>query len=713
MSQNTEILFNDANFIDNHSYKYYNNFGNIYEDVDMMGFTLDIQGQLNSIKLSKNHCYLALFETVVNAIQSIEDSINSENGEINIYAYRDNENQLTFDDLDGEGHKLLPFNAFKVVDNGKGFSDENYQSFTTAYSQLKVSKGCKGIGRFTWLKTFDEIEIKSNFNKHDNEWYSREFKFTPKGIEPEENLSNSEHSEYRTEVILNGIKHNFKCEMTKDIDLLANKIIEHCLLYFVRSNKKCPNIFLHDVAERKKVDLNKIYEENIFDKLNRDSVTIGDEAFELIHLRLPYTKNSKNSLHLCADSRDVYSIKLENYVPNLASKLHDDDLDKDFFYAGYLLGDYLDKTVNSSRTGFNFKSHKTSYIDDHMLVNGVSDFIKLYLADELEVIKTEKRNFIDNYVRNSNPKYRVVLNNYPEIFERIKPNCKEDELELELHREVQKIEHDVKKRANEIEEKIRKNDLNNIEEIIEKYQEQIKDLNRISLSDYIIKRRAILDVLDKSLRYVDDENKKYVLESQIHNLIFPMGKTSDDIDYSMHNLWVIDEKLSYHYYLASDKKLSSLPIIKNDSKNEPDIIIFNSPFAFTNEDEQPFRNISIIEFKRPGRNEYNSNDNPIQQVIEYMEDIISGKIKTKDGMTIDGGRDLRFFCYIICDETDKIKSYAVRQDMKQCPDGIGYFTFLENYKAYMEIIPYKKLIQDSKKRNKILFDKLFEFNMDK
>ncbi len=47
------------------------------------------------------------------------------------------------------------------------------------------------------------------------------------------------------------------------------------------------------------------------------------------------------------------------------------------------------------------------------------------------------------------------------------------------------------------------------------------------------------------------------------------------------------------------------------------------------------------------------------------------------------------------------------EDLKQTPDCMGFYKYIDSYQAYLEILPYNKLIQDSKKRNKILFDKLF------
>ena len=215
---------------------------------------------------------------------------------------------------------------------------------------------------------------------------------------------------------------------------------------------------------------------------------------------------------------------------------------------------------------------------------------------------------------------------------------------------------------------------------------------------------------NSEIRYKDQEQQKYAYEKNIHQLIFPMTKTSDDIDYLQHNLWIIDEKLAYHHYLASDMKIKKMEEVENNSGKEPDLIIFDSPFAFTDEEEQPYRNITIIEFKRPGREHYNDAENPIRQIKEYMDDIVEGKVKTKDGEFLNGTENIRFFCYIICDVDLSIKKLAKLEDLKVTPDNMGFYKYIDSYKAYLEIIPYNKLIQDSKKRNRILFDKLFNQN---
>lgn len=319
-----------------------------------------------------------------------------------------------------------------------------------------------------------------------------------------------------------------------------------------------------------------------------------------------------------------------------------------------------------------------------------------------------KKNKIEAFVFNKNPRYRLLLSKYPECVNNIFLSDDDEKLELELFKQEQQYKLKLKQEGKELKRIIKEN--KNAKDIVSRstaYAEKLSEMGKSSLAEYIVHRKSVLDLLEGNLKYQDSDGNTYAYEESIHQLVFPMQNTSDDIDYTSHNLWLIDEKLSYHYYLASDKKIKSMKPISADSNNEPDIAIFDSPFAFTDENQQPFRNVTIIEFKRPGRKNYDKEENPIQQVIDYMDDIINGKIKTKDGLFIDGNDSIRFFCYILCDINDKIKKYAKQKDFKSTPDGLGYYYYLNNYNAYIEIMPYNKMIQDSKKRNKILFDKLF------
>jgi hypothetical protein len=224
------------------------------------------------------------------------------------------------------------------------------------------------------------------------------------------------------------------------------------------------------------------------------------------------------------------------------------------------------------------------------------------------------------------------------------------------------------------------------------------------LAEYVLQRKFLLEYLDSLLGL--DESKKYQLEEAVHNIIFPVRSSSDKVTYEDHNLWVIDERLVYHEYLASDTIFSSQQgsPIQVDSKDRPDIVVFNKSFAM-NEGDPPLGSVVIIEFKRPERNEYSENKNPFLQMFRYVEQIKEGKAKDRNGVTIEVPQYLPFYCYLIASMTPKVKELAKLSNLSPTPDGLGYFGY-NQCGAYVEVISYKKLFSDAKKRNRAFFDKL-------
>ena len=99
------------------------------------------------------------------------------------------------------------------------------------------------------------------------------------------------------------------------------------------------------------------------------------------------------------------------------------------------------------------------------------------------------------------------------------------------------------------------------------------------------------------------------------------------------NLWVVDERLAYHRFLASDKTLKSMPVLDSKSKKEPDIAVFDQAFAYSDSDE-PFSSITVVEFKKPD----NDGKNPINQVLEYIDLIQQGKKQMDNRSALQWGQ---------------------------------------------------------------------------
>lgn len=247
-----------------------------------------------------------------------------------------------------------------------------------------------------------------------------------------------------------------------------------------------------------------------------------------------------------------------------------------------------------------------------------------------------------------------------------------------------------------------------MEENKEKIEELFKKLNDVvksELAEYVLQRKVVLEYL----RNLQDQKTdgSYQLEKAVHQIIFPLRTSSEYIDYQAHNLWVIDERLVYHEYLASDSSFSSQESspIQVDSNDRPDILIYNKAFALT-EGNFPIGSCVIIEFKRPERNEYTDSENPIQQVLRYIDRIREGKAKDRGGSTIEIPEKIPFYCYVIASLTPKLREFSRMSGLTPTPDGGGFFGYIPDYRAYVEVLSFKKIFEDAKRRNQAFFDKL-------
>lgn len=221
------------------------------------------------------------------------------------------------------------------------------------------------------------------------------------------------------------------------------------------------------------------------------------------------------------------------------------------------------------------------------------------------------------------------------------------------------------------------------------------------MADYVAHRKIILELLKKGIKKKDDD--KFNKESYLHNLIYPMRRTSGEIEYQTHNLWLIDERLAYSEYISSD-----IPFNNNPKEDRTDILILNNPVAVSDEENtgREYGTIVIFELKRPMRDDYSRAENPIVQLVDYVNKLSTNKVADKYGRIIKVGDNTQFYLYAICDLTPNLVKVAEDEDFKETPDKRGYYKYHDKKHAYIEILSYDKIIEDSEKRNRILFDKL-------
>jgi hypothetical protein len=664
---------------------------------------VDIVGRINNLQLPRTQPYIPLFECLVNSIEAMEHLAASSERRIDVNIEHDIRQQ----GLKGIEDAASSIQNISISDTGVGFDDTNFQAFFLSDSTNKVSNGNKGIGRFTWLKVFEKASVRSTY-LDGADWYQRSFDFlkTKNGVE-NENTSEAKNKKYQTIVSLNSLRTEYQKHFPKNLETISRKIIDHLLIYLVSGN--CPEIWLHDNLGSPSLSVNNMFAEEIRSSVTELPFTVKEWPFIARIVKYHSSSAKQHSVSYCAHQREVRTQKASSLVSDLTVKLLD-DAEESFVFLTYVSGPYLDENVNSERTDFLFmRDDETDLIEElskQDLYKAVGAQIRSVAAPFLATLKVEKIKNVEQFVANKGPEYRFILNErYEEHLDSVPPHLSDDALDLALFKVQREIEIEHRERAKQITtlSNNAQSDSEQYSELYDRYIQEENELGKAALAKYVIHRRTILELLDKALEFQQDG--RYAREELVHKLIFPMRVTSDDVPFSEQNLWVIDERLAFHMHLGSDVALKKLKVVNLVDGDEPDIVVFNAPTAFS-ESEQAFQSIVLVEFKRPERNEYPSKDeDPVEQILRYVRKIKDGEAKSIKGKTING-QGIPFYAYIICSLTPKIRQIAADRDFTPTADNEGYFFFHKNSGCYIEILSYDKMLNDAKKRNRAFFDKL-------
>ena len=186
---------------------------------------LKVKDLVSSIDLSKPEVFLPLYESVVNSIISL-DKVTREEKLIEIFIERSKGEFAT--DLYGRG--VTTIQNITIIDNGQGFTEENYTSFKSPYGDLNRKKyGCKGVGRFTILALFEKMEITSIYEEN-GKWWRRSFNFDVENEITEEELVEIEMTNPQTKVVLKNCNNKELQPCTvRNAEEIAKGIMEHLL----------------------------------------------------------------------------------------------------------------------------------------------------------------------------------------------------------------------------------------------------------------------------------------------------------------------------------------------------------------------------------------------------------------------------------------------------------------------------------------------------
>lgn len=668
-----------------------------------MSLHTNLRGRLRNTSLPRNHGLMPVFEAVVNSIHSIEEKGNVENGQIKLTIIREPQEQIDI----GES-SCAPILGFRITDNGCGFDNANFNSFQTLDSDHKIDKGCRGVGRLLWLKTFDQIDITSTYPEKDN-FKRRQFKFnSTKGVHAD-NVSASLETQTGSIITLNEFDTSYRKAVPSGAKPIAMALLEHCLWYFVREGG-VPNITVED--ETDKFNLYQLFDTHMHSQASHEKINILDETFELTHIKFRASVNKKHQLALCAANRLVKEEGIQGKLPGLYQKISDDS--GEFIYTCYVSSPFLDDNVRAERTSFEIaESMEGLFNTQELSIKTIRDEVlkrsQIYLNDVLNKNISAGKQRVEDYIATSAPRYRPITRYIEDKELIVDPERSDKDIELHLHEQWYAVERQLLCEGQQIMQPRGHEQAEAYEERIQLYLQKVEDLKKSDLANYVSHRKVIIDLLEKAIERTSDG--KYVKEEIIHDLIMPMRKESSEVFLDSCNLWLVDERLAFHNYLASDKPLSSMPINESNSGKEPDLLalnIYDNPMLVSDKKTMPLASITVVEIKRPMRNDAKSGEDkdPIEQALGYLERVREGKTQTPQGRPIPNSSEIPGYCYVIADLTPSLIRRCRMFDLTVTHDHLGYFGYNKEFKSYIEVISLDRLVIMAKERNKAFFDKL-------
>ena len=646
--------------------------------------------------------YTPVVEMIVNAIQAIEATLRTD-GKVFIRVIRHNQTEL-----DGSRPDVK---SFEIEDNGIGFTQAHRDSFDTLYTDLKFTDGGKGFGRFTSLKYFDDLHINSIYRQNDS-FINRRFSLgKDHDIIVNEKAEETDIQKSGTIVTLSALKkgHDFE----KKLKTIGRNLVERLLPYFITQGYTCPELVLSEKSGEDAIRLND-FVSNELSGVIREIIVANNtftrqaastaEEFKVRIFKFYAPRNQKSKISLVAHKREVSGSMLQKYIPEFEDEFYeknshgDVDCERNYIIKAYVFSPYLDRNVSLERGGFEFQMERDLLlgIAQGEIESDAALIAKEAMGPDIINRQEKKRECVQTYVDNEAPWHKAILSKIDLSGMPLHPTNEEIEARLQKAKFVQELA--IKK---DVAELLSNQNFNDLKKSVLDIVGTISDSSKNELTHYIALRRSILDIFGKSLE--SDETDKYASEGVVHDIIFPRKGDTDVTSFDEHNLWILDERLNFTNFVSSDVPLDG------NKTDRPDLLVYNKRVLFRGDNESS-NPITIFEFKKPQRDDFvnqSSPEDPVEQIVRYVNNIRDGKYKTREGRKMLVGENTPFYGYVVCDLTPKVEAWLNReQDFKPMPDRLGWFRWFGNINLYIEVISWDKILKDAKMRNQIFFQKL-------
>ena len=584
---------------------------------------------------------------------------------------RGSKDALKSDDIELFAQKVV---EIEVEDNGDGFNKPNYDSFCEYRSGYKAELGCKGVGRFVFLKLFDNVRYTSYLAELNKKM---EFSFSVDFNIDDVHEEDTEVTENRTVLRLSGVTakyFNRDRSIDRRLDLCLQEIKDSVLVHLI------PTLFLY---KQKGVNIDiefcdadtdsvvTITEADIpdFEKVNFSVMGADGEEYDFtLYYKLMDGTGTLHAFH-CANKRTVCEFS-EN---DLRISLPNDQT------AYFLLeSDYFDSRVNNERNAFSIYPVRTTMFDAlswEMINTGVKRAISRIVLDQ-----------IPDAVNMNQDKLVEIQLERPYLVEYIQP----EDLDIAGFIDKGHIIKKAKKRFDDAKENL------------------ISHAGRSDYSDFDL-QDAIQITQNELVSYIQDRvlvierlrvmmEKKEQAERIIHNLF--MERYTEDNYYCVgrNNLWLLDDRFTNYCYAASEKRINEI-LGKMElgegvtiGEDRPDLALF---FSHDPADKSALKSvlIELKAFKDAGKSDRKKFEG-VQQLIDYISEF-----KKKEGIK-------EIWAFLVTDVDDKFEHrLLVNEFTPMFSTGRAiYYRYYEPLNAFIYVFGVQTLVSDAEARNKVFID---------
>ena len=704
--------------------------------------TLDIRGSLKNTKINKN-TYIFIDELFSNAIDSylIRKHVNPSLAALNI----DLSIEFTRIELFDNGQFDL---TITCTDNGAGFEDHQVKAFVTkdtSYKDDLAIEGigeCRGSGRIQFLHYFKTIKVDSRYesghgmlrrtlcindssNKEINEDSFAQEKIEDKQVETTIVLAGLKPTIYEKLFAGNDLRDDFSAESLKNYVMVT--FLQRFVSLKDRLGAFCITITTNEAgASRSSLTPDDLPEvtttKNIVvyykDEQGRD--TNKSEVFTLSHYKLVKTqfRLRRNLVALCAKSSAVKNVTSKYLKPK---SIENNDIGG-YYHIVLIESKYLSEHVNSQRDDFNLPEDAHQ---EELFLHNLISFEEIYhsIDDAIYEMLTPPDWSRECIVKSTGQKYGISSRMISESNIRIRYGDTEEKIVKRVLSSYQ--EHIIQDTSDifDIQLEISKTDptskefRDKVNALAWKYTSSLKYIDMTSLSQLVVRRAAMLDILNLAINKglagqvkESDDPKKRCDERIIHNILFPMGKDSSQV--TDHDVWLLNEEYQYFDYIASDKALSTIRFDENDMLFDSDIDINMKKVVESNMRANVIENSAkrpdiaifskegsaiIIELKAPGVNL----EDHVNDLMEYAQ-LLAAK---------SNGKLKKFYGYLLGTSVNpnRLRGY------KRFPSGKGWFgtdsviepsTNVPLGELYSEILFYQDIVERANKRLDVYKKKL-------